>query len=612
MDKSWLCIHLPTWPIDRLLRRQQRSASQTDGRRQNQRETRRQPAAAALLFVERQGRQEVVMGCGCAASRGVRAGMTVAQATALLDVSVVVRPHEPEQDAAALQALGRWCLRFTPRVMAVPSAAGNGELILDMTGCDRLYRGPHRMVEAVVTPLRRLGLTVRAALAVTRAGASALARCDQSAVCLAGSLDELRQRLDLLPVEALGLEPSEVDGLNEVGIDRVEQLRAVPREEVVSRFGPGVLRRLDLAWGDRPCDDIEPVRRWEPPEVELRFAGPTTQFEAVQEAARQLCDRLAERLRHRLRAAATLTLGVERLDETLRAQFVRQTVTLSRPSREAKHLWAMLRPHVERLHLGHGVEALTLRTKQAPRVGLTQLGPKDETQNGAEAAAAAAELVDVLSSKLGSHRVTRPVPVATHVPEAAVRWVAAVESPCVATQVDPDDPAWCGEEWPEASTTFSVTSGGGSGGPTWLLEPIEPARVVLMNPEGPVLSVEWRGRSHRLISSIGPERIAPRWWKSPAKRVSTCTRRTRNHGESVDGGNGAGKPRPRHRKVDVLADAETQAVELDGEAEKKPLPPLWADLAARDYYRLQAESGLWLWVFRRLDTGRWFVHGVWV
>ena len=136
------------------------------------------------------------MGCDYATTRGVRPGMTVAQATALLDVSVVVRPHEPEQDAAALQVLARWCLRFTPRVMAEPSATGSGELILDMTGCDRLYRGPHRMVEAVVTPLRRLGLTVRAALGVTRAGAAALARCDRSAVCLAASLDELRQRLE--------------------------------------------------------------------------------------------------------------------------------------------------------------------------------------------------------------------------------------------------------------------------------------------------------------------------------------------------------------------------------------------------------------------------------
>jgi hypothetical protein len=39
---------------------------------------------------------------------------------------------------------------------------------------------------------------------------------------------------------------------------------------------------------------------------------------------------------------------------------------------------------------------------------------------------------------------------------------------------------------------------------------------------------------------------------------------------------------------------------------------LWSDLAARDYYRVQDEAGLWLWVFRRLDTGRWFVHGLWV
>jgi protein ImuB len=31
----------------------------------------------------------------------------------------------------------------------------------------------------------------------------------------------------------------------------------------------------------------------------------------------------------------------------------------------------------------------------------------------------------------------------------------------------------------------------------------------------------------------------------------------------------------------------------------------------RDYYRLQDESGRWLWVFRERFAGRWFVHGWW-
>ena len=569
------------------------------------------------------------MGCGYALSRGVRPGMTVAQATALLDAAVLARPFEPEQDAAALQVLARWCLRFTPRVMAVArhsSVAGRhtsgfastcgDQLVLDMTGCDRLYGGRHHMAEAVVAGLRRLRLNLRAALSVTRAGAAALAQADPSQVCVALSKQELWYRLDRLQVYALNLEPSEVEGLSEVGIDRIEQLRRVPRDEVVARFGAAVLRRLDLAWGDCPCEDIEPVRRWEPPEVELRFAGPTTQFEAVQEAARQLCERLVQRLRHRLRSAASLTLQVERLDETLRAELLNQTVTLSRPSREAKHLWAMLRPHVERLHLGHGIEALTLKAKHAPRIGHIQLGSHNEKETGSAMAAAEAELVDVLSARLGPHRVTRPKAVATHVPESTVRWTPAVETPAHPSAPDLSDPAWGGDEdrlevdrFQESVPVSGLRSVVGER-PTWLFDPIESASVVMMSPEGPVMSLEWRGESHVLISSFGPERIAPRWWKSSATRVVVQASPTTL---STETNSTPPQPRPRHRKVDVLHQAEQSNSHAAQETqETEPVPPLWADLAARDYYRVQAESGLWLWIFRRLDTGRWFVHGLWV
>jgi protein ImuB len=30
----------------------------------------------------------------------------------------------------------------------------------------------------------------------------------------------------------------------------------------------------------------------------------------------------------------------------------------------------------------------------------------------------------------------------------------------------------------------------------------------------------------------------------------------------------------------------------------------------RDYYRIATESDSWLWIFRRLADGRWFLHGL--
>jgi hypothetical protein len=31
----------------------------------------------------------------------------------------------------------------------------------------------------------------------------------------------------------------------------------------------------------------------------------------------------------------------------------------------------------------------------------------------------------------------------------------------------------------------------------------------------------------------------------------------------------------------------------------------------RDYFKVQDEQGRWLWIYRVLEQGCWFVHGLW-
>lgn len=85
--------------------------------------------------------------------------------------------------------------------------------------------------------------------------------------------------------------------------------------------------------------------------------------------------------------------------------------------------------------------------------------------------------------------------------------------------------------------------------PTALFDPPIPARVVALTPDGPVHRVRWHDLDEAIIASIGPERISPEWW---------------------------------------LKSHQT-----------------------RDYFRVQCESGRWLWLARGIERNRWFVHGVW-
>ena len=86
-----------------------------------------------------------------------------------------------------------------------------------------------------------------------------------------------------------------------------------------------------------------------------------------------------------------------------------------------------------------------------------------------------------------------------------------------------------------------------------LTEP-EPAEVIALTPDGPPQTLRWRGVDHTVLASQGPERIGGEWWRG------------------------------RHPS------------------------PVWA---TRDYFRVQDERGRWLWLYRVLETGRWFVHGQW-
>lgn len=91
------------------------------------------------------------------------------------------------------------------------------------------------------------------------------------------------------------------------------------------------------------------------------------------------------------------------------------------------------------------------------------------------------------------------------------------------------------------------------GRPSQLLDVPEPIQALALLPDNPPAELSWRQNKYRITRSIGPERISSDWW---------C-------------------------------------------AEPDALP------RARDYFKLQIDTGLWLWVFRRLPDHRWFLHGLW-
>lgn len=510
MSKA-ISLYLTNWPIDLALRRERLRGSA--------------PRAEPFLLVHTVQQRPVVAAC-CARAQGagVRRGMRVADARALIKCGAVrIEALRPQQDAACLESLARWAMRFTPTV-AVDGAEG---LLLDITGCHRLFGGVGRLTERLARGLDRRGIGWRIAAAPTFGAAWGLARFGPERLCIIES-NGWTEALATLPVAALRIAPETVQALAEVGLERVGQLITLPRSTLPSRFGPDLLARLDQALG-RMYERIEPVRAWQPPTAQRALDGPTRDLEVLSVVVRELLGALAQQLESRGQGARRLEAVFDRSD----VGPLTVAVMLGRPSREVKHLWSLLWPRMERMQMGFGIECVTVR---ATRVGIVRgrqssrwMSDPDQGRWSAEFD----ELCDALVNRLGPAGVQQAHLVDTHIPERAwamttVRQGGAIMGPA---SLDSDRPLV-------------------------MLHPPEPVASIAGAGDAPPWRLTWRGQDFTVIASIGPERIAEAWWA------------------------GSGGPAP-------------------GQA------------AARDYFKVQEQSGRWLWVYRRTGTAHWFIHGLW-
>lgn len=456
-----------------------------------------------VMLIGRRANAQFVAACCARCGRyGVLPGMSLAHARALVptssDHALTVEPYEPARDDAALQALAHWAIRFTPIVAPDPPDG----LLLDVTGCERLYGGEAALLDHLVEAFARLRLGVRLACASTIGCAWAVARYGESRCVIVAPGGE-GDAIGPLPIESLRLDEEIGHGLHEVNVDRVDQVLAIPRPELAARFDPLLLRRVDQALG-RVEEVIEPVRLREPVVIERECAGPVRNLEAILIASREMIEEFACELHRREIGATQLRQVLKRSDLPPLSLDVR----LSHPSRDASHLWSLLRPKVETANMGFGIEALTLRAVRTQPVAHRQTASSfaPASDHDVSRDQAAGMLIDTLTQRLGGDRTLmlavresyRPERVAERTPAMGGDAQRAAGAACV----DADRPSI-------------------------LLARPECIEVMAMTPDGPPIWMRWRGIGHALISAHGPERLSGEWWRWLTHRCDD--RRTRDY-----------------------------------------------------------------------------------
>jgi protein ImuB len=463
-----LCLHLPNWPVQRLLVA----------------ERQRDPHQPLVLSARDSRRGQLVTACNAAARRrGARAGMPLAEATALLGDYGQTAPADPVADLAALAQLAERCERYSPHVgweTTDPAPPQNPRsLLLDITGIGRLFGGEELLLAEIQEEFEQLGYAPRIAIGATigEAWAVALAPREQAAT----------RDLAALPITTLRLPDETIDLLAQLGITTVGELCGLPRASFKARFGEVLLRRLDQLTGQA----AETILAYRPPPefiAERVLEYPADSRPLVEKVVASLIERLASDLAARRHGAMQLVCRLAG-----RPPLVLE-VGLFRPSADPRHLRQLVEMQLEQ-PLPGPIGRITL---SAPLVAPLE-NRQQELFGGSrhEAERQFELLVDRLHSRLGAAAVLRAQLTADPLPERAVEEVPYL---------------------PASRSRSKAQRLPRPGRPLLLCSPPEALDASSVVPDGPPVAF-WREREQERVARWwGPERIESGWWRGPSVR----------------------------------------------------------------------------------------------
>jgi len=451
------------------------------------------------LIAAQQGGQRVAALNRAAAAAGVRMGMMLTDARALIPgvSGLLIQPMAPEEDARALAGLADWCGRYSPWVSIDGSDDGQYGICLDVTGCAHLFGGEEAMLDDLARRLRGFAIQAQMAIADSLGAAWAVARYgiahDGEAAAIVPAAGS-RAALERLPVAALRLSPGAGDALARLGLGRIGELYALPPAALTARFGREVTYRLDQALG-KAAEPLSPRPASTSFWSRLAFAEPIGHRDHIARAAGQLVDDLCAVLEREERGARRIELRLYLADGTVQ----RIGAGLNRASREPDHLARLLAEQLPSLEAGFGADLMLLIATQSDPLpaGQRNLGRLDNDAGaGADGGEDLAPLLDRLGNRLGAANVARFAPVQSHLPEQAVRLVPPLAQS--QSRGEGDGAA----QWRHVARR-----------PVYLLPRPEWVEAVAEVPDGPPVLFRWRGIAHRVHRGDGPERIAPEWWR---------------------------------------------------------------------------------------------------
>jgi protein ImuB len=377
---------------------------------------------------------EVLSGVSREAERfGVRAGQTIAEASALVSQLLIVKVSRAEVERA-LAGLAEVALGYGATVALSPPDT----VWVDISGAAHLFGGEEALAQDLAERVRELGHRVKVAVSVGPELARAFARWSapgRESAAAASGVSVIAPALTALaaaelPIVALPLAPDNLGYLQRLGLLTLGDLARQPRSALAPRLGKEAARVLELCAGE----DAAPLVPYQPPRVlveESSWDDAVSGTEPLGFVLRGLAARLSARLCARGEAAELLEVTLTYDPVIARFRGVPPQMLLSFKLASPLHREADLRrivaSRLERLKL----EAPTLGMRlTVPRLGplvqrqlsLAELMSGDTTSGEEDLPLLLAEL----AADIGDDRVGVLDLVDAHRPEAQSRLAAAL------------------------------------------------------------------------------------------------------------------------------------------------------------------------------------------
>ncbi|WP_321817939.1 MULTISPECIES: DNA polymerase Y family protein [unclassified Paraburkholderia] len=353
---------------------------------------------------------------------GVQPGSTRAHALALAPGLVLLEP-DAARETRTFEALALALLAYTPKVSLAQAAGQPHTVLLEVGSGLRLFGGVRALLARVAATVADCGHAARMACAPTAWGAWTLAQAHACAGAHAARRfhvlkdSTLAHALDALPVTLAPFAAQHEHALTQIGCATLGDLRRLPRDGIVRRFGDGVLAWLAQARGEAP----DP-RAWfvAPPSflAALELQARVESAEALLFAARRLVMQLAGWLAAQHGALSGFEL---RLEHELASRHASRTsslrLTWAAPSRDAAHLLWLLREKLNQTELIAPVIGLALVADQVSEYA----PPTDTLFPSPEASdASLAQLFERIGARIGEQNVLQLFVEDDHRPEHAM------------------------------------------------------------------------------------------------------------------------------------------------------------------------------------------------